>query len=82
MESDADNRVRRILLLGRGGPLDGSQRQLWYLVRGLDQNRFAPIVVLDRPGPLADLLRRTGVEVHIIPLRAWRDLRDQSRALR
>ncbi|HUS47162.1 MAG TPA: glycosyltransferase, partial [Phycisphaerae bacterium] len=45
-----------------------------YLVRGLDRRRFEPIVVLDRPGPLADSLREGGVEVQAMSMRAWRSV--------
>jgi glycosyltransferase involved in cell wall biosynthesis len=63
---------RRVLILARGGTIYGSQRQLGYLVGGLDRSRFEPIVVLDRPGPTADFLRQGGAEVQIISMRPWR----------
>ncbi len=67
-----DNQLRRVLLLARGGRINGSQRQLGYLARGLDRCRYKPIVLLDRPGLLADSLARSGIEVHIMPMRPWR----------
>ncbi|MCY2927117.1 MAG: hypothetical protein NT031_17130 [Planctomycetota bacterium] len=47
---------RRIFMLARGGPLDGSQRQMYYLARGLDRARYEPVMVLDREGDFADVL--------------------------
>lgn len=72
MEHVGSSQLRRVLLLARGGPIAGSQRQLCYLVRGLDRRRFEPIVVVDRLGPLASSLRRSGVDVQVVPMRAWR----------
>lgn len=68
----APHRPRRILLLARGGAIDGSQRQVGYLVRELDRTRYEPVVLLDRPGPTTDFLRRFDVEPEVLPLRAWR----------
>jgi len=72
MERVNTSRPRRIMLLARGGPLDGSQRQLVYLVGGLDRSRYEPIVVLDRLGPLTDCLLDRDIEVHVMPMRPWR----------
>lgn len=55
--------------------MDGAERQLCYLVQDLDPARFAPLVVLDAPGPLAEHLGALGVETHIRSMRPWRSLR-------
>lgn len=48
--------------------LYGSDRTLLHLVSHLDQERFAPIVVLPEAGPLIPALEAAGAEVHIQPL--------------
>jgi glycosyltransferase involved in cell wall biosynthesis len=68
----ASRRPRRILLLARGGAIDGSQRQVGYLVRELDRSRYEPVVLLDRPGPTTDFLRLFDVEPEVLSLRKWR----------
>jgi len=70
--SSARQGSRRILLLSRGGALDGEQRQLCHLAANLDRRRFVPLVVLDEEGPCAAELRRGGVELAILPTRDWR----------
>ena len=52
--------------------MDGSQRQMYYLARGLDRARYEPVMVLDREGDFADVLRREGIRTHVMPLRSWR----------
>jgi hypothetical protein len=65
MEYNGSGELRRILLLERGGLINGAQRQLCYLACGLDRRRFEPIVFLGEPGPLGDYLTQNGVEVHV-----------------
>jgi len=43
-----------------------------YLVGELDRRRYEPVVLLDRPGPTTDWLRRFDVEPEILSLRRWR----------
>lgn len=52
--------------------MDGSQRQLYYLLRGLDRDRFEPVVVLDRDGPLTKALNECGIQAQVHSFRAWR----------
>ena len=53
----------RVLLVARGGPVDGAERQLLYLAQGLPALGVTPIVALDRASPLADALRAARVDV-------------------
>ena len=46
----------------------GADRQLALMTRGLDRERFRPLVVLPHPGPLADDLRDAGTDVLVHPL--------------
>ena len=61
-----------VLMLARGGPLDGSQRQMYYLARGLDRARYEPVMVLDREGAFADVLRQDGIQTHVVAIWPWR----------
>jgi len=51
-----------ILYLSRGGQFNGSQRQLYYLLAGLDRRRYEPVVICPEEGSFLDLLRREGIE--------------------
>ncbi len=72
MSNAGEKQLRRVLFLARGGQIHGSQRQLCYLINALDRSRFEPVVVVDRPGPLAECLRSNSVEVHVSTMYAWR----------
>jgi glycosyltransferase involved in cell wall biosynthesis len=63
---------RRLLFLGRGGAIDGQQRQLLYLCEGLIRHGKAPVVVLDNPGAVYDELVRIGAQVHVARMSSWR----------
>jgi glycosyltransferase involved in cell wall biosynthesis len=60
--------ISPILLLHGSSSLYGADRELYAIATGLDRSRFAPIVVLPEPGPLADRLREAGVEIYYAPL--------------
>src|SRR4051794_19228461 len=62
----------RILMLSRGGELDGAQRQLNYLAGGLDRSRFVPLVLLDSEGPFYSELKQRPSDVQTAPMRSWR----------
>lgn len=61
-----------ILFLSRGGDLDGAQRQLQYLLAGLDRALFSPVVFLDSPGAFHRELQATGIASHVLSFRHWR----------
>jgi glycosyltransferase involved in cell wall biosynthesis len=60
------------LFLGRGGTVDGQQRQVLYLSAGLAARSSAPVVALDCDGPLSDELAAIGIEVHHCRMSSWR----------
>ena len=66
-------RVRRIVYLSRGGDVGGSQRQLLYLLRGLDAS-YEPVVICTSGGAMVRELAIAGVATEILPLRPWRKL--------
>jgi glycosyltransferase involved in cell wall biosynthesis len=59
---------RTVLYLHSSAGRYGADRQLLLLARGLDPDRFRPLVVLPEPGPLAADLETAGVEVLVRPL--------------
>jgi glycosyltransferase involved in cell wall biosynthesis len=60
------------LHLGRGGPIDGQQRQLLYLTTGLSNHGKPPVVIIDGAGPLNVELRGCGINTHVHPMSPWR----------
>lgn len=63
--------MRRILYLSRGGHIDGSQRQLYYVVTNLDGS-YEAIVVCREEGPFVDQLCASGITATVFPLHPWR----------
>jgi glycosyltransferase involved in cell wall biosynthesis len=61
-------RVRRVLMVDHTAALGGGEIALLNLVAHLDRSRYEPVVLLFADGPLVQLLRNKGVEVHIRPL--------------
>lgn len=55
--------------------IDGSARQLLYLLGHLNRHQFPPLVLLDVPGPMTDAVRALEVAVEVTPMRPWRSLR-------
>lgn len=64
-----------ILYLTRGGPLYGAQRQLFYLLRGLDRDRFTPLVLCAEEGPFLQELARLQVDCRLWRRVDWRKLK-------
>ena len=64
-----------IVYVARGGHVDGSGRQLVYLLAHLDRGRFNPLVLLDTGGPLRGELVALGIDVRVTRMRPWRSLR-------
>lgn len=63
-----DSHMVNILFVHQSADLYGSDRALLTLLQRLDPNKYKPIVVLPREGPLAVELRALGVETHTAPL--------------
>lgn len=57
-----------ILFVHQSADLYGSDKVLLSLVTGLDKNKYHPIVLLPKHGPLTDELEKNNVEYHILPL--------------
>jgi glycosyltransferase involved in cell wall biosynthesis len=58
----------RVLLFDHTAIWSGGEIALYNLVQNLDKTRFTPIVALCDDGPLAQRLRESGIETHILPL--------------
>jgi len=64
--------VTPLLILSRGGPMDGLQRQLLYLAAGLDRRAFSPTVILSEESALQAAFAAAGVEHAIRRMSPWR----------
>ena len=58
--------MKKILYLHPCAYVYGSDLVLLELIKGLDKNKYKPIVVLPTNGPLVNRLKEIGVDVHII----------------
>jgi len=57
--------MKRILYIHHGGGIGGAPLSLLYLLRQLDQDRYEPIVVTLRDGPVVGLYWAEGIETHV-----------------
>lgn len=65
----------KILYLCRGGHVSGAQRQLLYLLEGLDRSRFTPLVLCTEGGPFLDDVRNMQVSCAHWKFAHWRKLK-------
>lgn len=63
----SSDRPRRIAFYDAYASCDGSGLMLQAITRRLDRERFEPLVVLAREGPLLDALRDDGCAVEVVP---------------
>ncbi len=66
------NEKPKVLYLSRGGDISGAQRQLLYLVKALDTDRFAPVVLCTEEGQFPRELQAIGIPCIVRPLAGWR----------
>ena len=76
MKQDTSRTNHRVLFLSRGGDISGEQRQLLYLLRGLDRDRYTPIVLSTRGGQFQSELQSLGIRHHVHALAGWRKLKN------
>ena len=62
----------RPLFLVRGGAIDGQQRQVLYLCKGLAKLGRSVVAALDSDGPMTDALLGLGVEARVFRMSSWR----------
>ena len=65
----------KVLYLSRGGDVSGAQRQLLYLLKGLDRTRFTPIVLCTEEGQFPVELQEIGIPCIIRKLVGWRKVK-------
>ncbi len=65
----------KILYLSRGGYISGAQRQLLYLLQGLDRNRFTPLVLCTEGGPFLEKLKDMRIACKPWDCARWRKLK-------
>jgi len=64
--------VFNILYLSHSAQLYGAEQSLLLLLKGLDRNRFSPVVVLPGEGPLKERIEALAIPVEIVPsIRGW-----------
>ncbi len=64
--------MKRILYLSHGGSINGSQRQLYYLITNIDKKIYDPIIVCPKDGQFVTKLQDMGFKAYVLPLRPWR----------
>ncbi|HEV8537302.1 MAG TPA: glycosyltransferase family 4 protein [Bacteroidota bacterium] len=61
------NHKVKILFISLYTEMGGGEYVLFYLMRYLDRNRFQPVLMCDKRGPLTERSETTGVEIAIVP---------------
>jgi glycosyltransferase involved in cell wall biosynthesis len=74
--------VIRVLYVQPNAEIGGADIALWRLLRNLDKQRYTPIVVAPRRGPLTLPMEEAGALVRIVPMRQLRPLPDPLHQLR
>ena len=65
----------KILYLTKGGDVSGAQRQLLYLLKGLDRRRFTPVVLCTGDGQFMKELQDAGIRCFVRQLAGWRKVK-------
>ena len=66
------NYPKKILFVSHSSDLNGSERSLYTLVKGLKQNSIIlPVVLLPRIGPLVQKIETLGIKVYMLPNFYW-----------
>ncbi len=72
--------MKNILFVSHSAELNGAELWLLETLRGLDRTKYAPRLLVPRPGPLADACRSLGVEVRVVSMK-W-SITEKSRVWR
>jgi len=67
---DSIPRIPTVLFLDHTAKLGGAEIALFHVLQHLNKQKFEPVVVLGEPGALAEKLRGSGIETHIVALDA------------
>lgn len=65
-----DNR-KKVLFISHSAEWGGAEKCLYLLVKHLQKERFAPLVLVPSEGPLAEALRLLDIETRLAPLPWW-----------
>ncbi len=61
--------MTNVLFVSHSSELNGAERMLLDTVRGLDRRKFSPLLVVPRPGPLAEAAAAAGIECLLLPMK-------------
>lgn len=64
----------RVLYIQPNSEVGGSDLALLRMVESLDRDRFEPVAVLPKEGPMVTRLREAGAQVHLVPMMQLRTL--------
>ena len=62
--------MKKVLFVHHGGRIGGAEVSMLQLAAALDRERYAPMVVFTRPGPILDYAGELGVPTRVIRLRS------------
>jgi len=63
--------MRNLLFVSHSAELNGAELWLLGTLRTLDRGKYRPLLIIPRPGPLAEAVRRLGIETQVVPMKWW-----------
>lgn len=60
-----------ILLVSHSSELLGAQQSLLYILQYINTDRFTPLVICPRKGPLVQEIEKLGFRVEVVPMQRW-----------
>lgn len=60
-----------ILFVSHSAELNGAERMLLQILKKIDRKKFHPWLLLPKPGPLGEEVRKLGIEEEIVPCKWW-----------
>lgn len=61
----------KVLFVSHASNLCGSERSLFFLMEGLDRNKYEALVLLPYEGPLKNNIEHLGIKVIVYPIKRW-----------
>jgi glycosyltransferase involved in cell wall biosynthesis len=61
----------RVLFVSHTAELNGAEKMLLLTLQGLNREKFAPLLVVPRPGPLIQEAARAGIRSAVVPAKWW-----------
>ncbi len=66
---------KNILYLNHVSQMGGGEFGLFHLIKHLNRDKYNPILLIQKPGPLSGMAIGEGIETHFLKMHAWRKIK-------